>query len=1020
MPNATGAALVRLLTPLQRSTLVTDALKLITAAITLALFGFGVAAAASDDALDFANEVRPLLSDRCFGCHGPGHQESGLRIDTFDGATEWAIEPGDAESSEVIARVETSDEDLRMPPADSDMEPLSEEEIALLRRWIDSGAEYEAHWAFAPLEKPAEPETTASESPIDGYLSERLEEEGLEWLPEADRHTLIRRVGFDLTGLPPTPEQVSEFLADTAPGAYERLVDRLLDSPRYGEHMARFWLDAVRYADTHGKHYDNYREIWPYRDWVVRSFNANKAYDEFLTEQLAGDLLPNPSRDQLIATGFNRCNMTTNEGGTIEKEVYTDNVRDRTDAFGTVVLGLTVACAKCHDHKYDPIKQKDYYSLFAFFNSLDGGSKDLNRKDHAPAMRVSTPEHDSKVAILEQAAKDRRADLYADNPAIDATQPAWEQTLSGLSDPAIRGGILSGPLVEASDWLFAGPFKAHVRWQIEKGTSPPEKGAFKRDQTWKKSDQTDFGWVRHGEWIDGQSHQLVMGRMSAGVLYRTLTVEEPTEIEVALHSDDMVRVHLNGEVQHTRTEPRKASDVPERVKLKLEPGENALMVRIGNYEKGSEFNFQFLGATVLPAEAMTIVRTPADDRTDEQRADLRRTFREKHGSPETREHRKRLFDAEMAAFLAQEATPTTLVFREREKPRDAFVLNRGDYDNEGEKVERATPGFLPPFPEGATRDRLGLARWATSPENPLPARVAVNRFWQQIFGVGLVKTADDFGSQAEPPSHPELLDWLAYEFVESGWDIRAMMKRLVMTRAYRQQSAAPAELWERDPENRLLARGPRFRLDGETLRDQALSLSGLLVNRMGGPPVRPPQPSGLWKAVAYQGSDTRVFVADKTHDKVHRRSLYTFHKRTSGPPQMLVFDGPTRESCTVRRERTNTPLQALLLMNDPQYVEAARALAQRVLSEAPESPESQAAWLIELTTSRPAKAVEIDELVRAVAEERERYESEPAAAEGLVSVGIAPSADTLDKAELAAWTVAANLVLNLDEVVSKN
>lgn len=987
-------------------------------AATLGLLCLGTIAEAGDAAPDFAREVRPLLSDRCFGCHGPGHQESGLRLDTHDGATEWAIEPGDSEASEVLARITSTDPDLQMPPADSDIRPLTDEEIELIRRWIDAGAEYEAHWAFAPLVKPAVDTGASDASPVDAFISRRLQAKGWELQPEADRNTLARRVSFDLLGLPPTPDQLAEFLADTEPGAYERFVDRLLASPRYGEHMARYWLDAVRYGDTHGKHYDNYREIWPYRDWVVRSFNDNKPYDDFLIEQLAGDLLPEPTTDQLVATGFNRCNMTTNEGGVIDKEVYTDNVRDRTDAYGTVVLGMTLGCAKCHDHKYDPVTQKEYYSLFAFFNSLDGKPRDANTKDHAPSMRVPLPDHEKKLSKLRDELSAAREGLVADDADLDGQQARWEQLLTGLADPSLRRAAIPGDLVTASDWLHAGPFNMQ-RYQVINGKSPPETEPFDRAKTWEVSGART-GWRRRGEWIDGEGHPLVQGNNTVSMLRRTITVDEPTELEIAVGSDDTLRILLNREVVHEHKETRPLTVGSDRVKLQLKAGVNELMLHVGNLSGAAGFSFAFIDSTVLSSELLEIAKTPSADRTPDQAAFARRLFRERSPTPAAKGLRERVAEAEAALAKAETATPTTLIFRERAEPRPAFVLNRGDYDNEGEPVDRLTPAFLPPMDEGLPRNRLGLARWSVSPENPLPARVAVNRFWQQFFGVGLVKTADDFGSQAEPPSHPDLLDWLAADYTESGWDTKRLIKQIVMSRAYRQTSTAPEELWLNDPQNRLLGRGPRHRLDAEQLRDQALAVSGLLVNRLGGPPVKPPQPGGLWKAVGYQGSNTVKFVADTGSDKVHRRSLYTFHKRTSPPPQMAIMDGPTRESCTIRRERTNTPLQALMLMNDPQYVEAARAFAQRVLSEAPEETASQARLMIELATSRTAEEIEVAELAAAVEEERKRYADDLESAGRLISIGAnAPESD-VDKAELAAWTMAANLVLNLDEVLSKN
>lgn len=998
----------------------------------LAMVGHGVSLApvsAQAPAPSFAHEVRPILSDRCFGCHGPADQQSELRLDTFEGATDWAIVPGDADESEVIARALLPDDDeLRMPPVYSGKERLTTAEIDILRRWIAAGAEYEAHWAFTPITRPQPPAEASVPTEIDRFVAERLKGEQLGFLPEANQATLLRRVAFDLTGLPPSPEMAEAFLADESADAYQTLVDRLLASPRYGEHMARFWLDAVRYADTHGKHFDNFRTIWPYRDWIIGAFNANKPYDEFLVEQLAGDLLPDAGTEGLVASGYNRCNLTTAEGGVIEQEIYTDNVRDRTDTFGTVVLGLTVACAKCHDHKYDPITQKDYYSLFAFFNSLDGGPNDGNQADHAPAMRVPQPDQAKRLTSLQEEQADLRRRLLRSEAAMNAAQAGWEATLAGLGDAELAERTLSGPRVLATDWLWAGPFPSVIS-DVNNAHTPAETADFDRHQQFQLRDGRTIGWRPRPDWVDGATHYALPGGVGSNVLRRTLTVAEPTEIAIALGSDDSVRVSLNRQEIHKRHESRAVQPGEDRLTLKLEAGENELLIGLGNHGGLTGFHFEFLGgAVVLPAEAVQLASIPAESRSAKQNQSLRERFRwRSQAFPELVSLRSQIADSEAQTAQIDRETPVTLIYRERTEPREAFVLNRGEYDSPGERVDRATPGFLPPMDEQLPLDRLGLAKWSVSPENPLTARVAVNRFWQQVFGVGLVKTADDFGSQADPPSHPELLDWLAAEFVESGWDVKGLMRRLVMTRAYRQQSAAPEELWDQDPENRLLARGPRFRLDAEALRDQALAVSGLLVDRLGGAPVRPPQPDGLWHAVAYSGSNTARFVADTDPQRVHRRSIYTFHKRTSPPPQLLVFDGPTRESCTVRRERTNTPLQALLLMNDPQYLEAARALAREVLGDKQDDAE-RAAMLLERCTGRPATEEEVAEIVAAVADEKARYAQAPGAAEALLSVGD-PQGDSHDNTyastypnpvEAAAWTLMANLALNLDEVVTKN
>ena len=779
--------------------------------------------------VDYNRDIRPILSDNCYACHGPDapSRKAKLRFDVRESAMaaleddEHAVVPGKVADSEMIRRVSDDDDNLRMPPPKTGKR-LTPQQIAILRQWIDQGAPYAAHWAYIPPVK-AEPPPVADAAwprgPIDRFILARVEAAGLHPSPEADKPTLIRRVTLDLTGLPPTPAEVDAFLADNGPGAYEKVVDRLLASPRYGEHMARFWLDAARYGDTHGLHLDNYREIWPYRDWVIQAFNTDKPFDQFIVEQLAGDLLPNATLDQQIATGFVRCHVTTSEGGSIEEEVYTRNCVERVDGFGTVFLGLTTGCARCHDHKFDPIKQKDYYQLFAYFNNLDGPALDGNASLPPPVVKVPSPEQAAALAKFRRKAAVLR-ELTAEAQGRPSKQP--------------RG--------------FFGP-------------------------------RTDSG-----------ARQSLLRLRAA---------------------------------------------------------------------------------------------------------------------------------AELGAAELDKQIPATLVFKERPDLKPAYILKRGEYDKKGDQVGRDTPGFLPPLPKDAPRDRLGLARWLVAPSHPLTARVEVNRLWQQCFGVGLVKTAEDFGSQGEPPSHPELLDWLAVTFREDGWDVKNMMKRVVLSATYQQASRTTKEQLAKDPANRLLSRGPRFRLDAEELRDQALAVSGLLVERIGGPSVKPPQPGGLWEAVGYSGSNTVHFVADTGNEKTHRRSMYTFWKRTAPPPEMSLFDAPSRESCVVRRERTDTPLQALMMLNDPQYFECARALAERAMREGGATPEERVAFLFKAATARKPDAKETAELLANYKEQLAEYIHDEGAAKKLIAVGESKPDAKLDPSELAAWTMVANLILNLDEVITK-
>jgi mono/diheme cytochrome c family protein len=815
--------------------------------------------------IDFNRQVLPILSENCFACHGPdaGQRKAKLRLDTKEGAFAalrgggFAIVPGKPAESALVERISSSEPSEIMPPPRTHKK-LTAEQIALLRNWVEQGAKWSTHWAFVPPHQaplPRVAETAWPRDAIDYFILARLEAEGLRPSPEADRARLLRRLSLDLIGLPPTPAELESFLADRSPEANERAVDRLLDSPHYGEQRARFWLDAARYGDTHGLHLDNYREMWPFRDWVIRAFNINLPYDRFVIEQLAGDLLPDATLDEIVASGFNRCNVTTSEGGSIEEEVYVRNVVDRVDTTGTVFLGLSTGCARCHDHKYDPITMKDYYGLFAFFNSLDDKPLDGNAQRHPPIIKVPSPKQTAALKRLNDRIAALRAQMSAERARVrdDASLAAWLWT----KEVAASAGLLPG-----------------------------------------------------------------LQALSVG-------------------QNQLLRDYF-----------------VEQVSAKTRP-------------------------IFAPLQQALKTATQERDRLDQ-------------------------------------ALPATLVSHERAEARPAYILKRGEYDQRGAPIGRRTPGFLAPLPAGAPLNRLGFARWLVTPENPLLARVAVNRLWQQCFGTGLVKTAEDFGTQGELPSHPELLDWLAVQFQKDGWDVKKMMKRIVLSATYRQSSRTTPELLAKDPGNRLLARGPRYRLDAEALRDQALAVSGLLVERVGGPSVKPPQPAGLWEAVGYVTSNTAKFTADTGNDKVHRRSLYTFWKRTAPPPQMSTFDAPSREACRVRRERTNTPLQALLLLNETQYVECARVLAEQTLRHGGTSSESRLRYLFRRATARPPDAAEEAELLAACRDYRATYSGDISAARALIAVGETRPDSALDPSELATWTMVANLVLNLDEVLCKS
>jgi hypothetical protein len=1013
------------------------------------------AAAPPSPALDFNKQIRPILADNCYACHGPDDKKrkAKLRLDTRQGAfgRKGVIVPGRSAESELVARITSDDPDHLMPPVKSGKH-LTPRQVELLRQWVDQGAPWAEHWAFVPPKRPALPPVKDMgwvRSPIDRFILARLEREGLRPSAEADKAALLRRVTLDLTGLPPTPAAVDAFLADPSPEAYAKVVDRLLESQRFGEHLARYWLDAARYGDTHGLHLDNYREIWPYRDWVIRAFNGNKPYDRFLVEQLAGDLLPGATADQVVATGYNRCHVSTSEGGSIEEEVYVRNVVDQVDTNGTVLLGLTVGCARCHDHKYDPITQKDYYSLFAFFNNIDGPALDGNAALPAPSLKVPTAEQAAALKRIEAKAAAVRQKIAAEvakvkyDPAGDAAEAeeAERADYVWIDDAVPAGGRTpAGGSVNLA-WDFVGP------------PHPVHSGGKSLRLTGQGLKQLV---------VEGAAPGLRVGEGDRLFAHVYLDPQDPPkEVMLQWHSDAWRHRAYWGEDlipwgKDNSPERRRLGPLPKAggwVRLEVEAAK--VGVTPGTVLTGWAFTQH--GGTAYWDRAGLVTRTPQGDRPFEtltawlrvQRAvggaglskpiqDLVKRDRAKRTAAEQARLRdyfvehayapsrptfaplhKQLADLDRERAAVEKQVPATLVFRERADRRPAYVLKRGEYEQRGEQVTRATPAFLPPLPEGAPRNRLGFARWLVDPRHPLTARVAVNRFWQQLFGTGLVKTAEDFGAQGEPPSHPELLDWLAVQFVEDGWDVKTFLKRLVTSSTYRQSSRVTPDRLARDPANRLLARGPRFRLDAEMLRDQAFAVSGLLVERLGGPSVKPPQPPGLWEAVAYTASNTAHFTADTGCAKVHRRSLYTFWKRTAAPPQMTTFDAPSRESCTVRRERTNTPLQALLLMNGPQYVEASRALAERGLREGGARLEDRLAYVFRLATARRPDATELGELAAAYRDHLAVFTKDVEAAKKLINVGESKPDGRLNPSELAALTMVANLVLNLDEVISK-
>ena len=1232
--------------------------------------------------VDYNLDIRPILADNCYACHGPDAKarQADLRLDTKEGAFSEPsgypiIVPGNPEESELHLRITAEDDTRRMPPAGFN-KTLTPEEIEAVTQWIREGAQWESHWAFIPPERPTPPAVQDEDwvrNPIDAFIRARHEKEGLSPAPEADKRTLIRRVSLDLTGLPPTQAEIHRFLTDESPDAYEKMIDAFMAKPEYGEHLARFWLDVARYGDTHGLHLDNYREMWPYRDWVISAFNDNMPFDAFTIEQLAGDLLPEPTLEQKIATGFNRCHVTTSEGGSIDEEYYVRYAIDRADTTSTVWMGLTVGCAQCHDHKYDPITQKEFYQLYAYFNNITENAMDGNRKDSPPVVKLPTPEQEAELAAFDAEIADLDAQTKAPIPDIDATQIAWENriprwtllkptalhskggaTLEVLEDSSVlasgtnpeqevyeiiaelppgrwsairlegltheslpKGGVgrsdnsnvvltdfavfiestetepetppeteeieetpetetataetpdvdadadaetaetetpdtaadaestetpapeteadteeaedpdagwtripvvhawahheqafgennLAGVVSNAIDdkpetgwaldrrrenrqaiflvgapfgreggtlkirikheydlrqkqlgrfrlaltdaatiypvgsklslgtWHAAGPFTAeHGNLAFYQVYKPETKNNVNTGETFEVGGK-QVKWEQQTHWVDGQVHNDIIGENSATYLYRNIASVTHQKALLYIGSNDALKVWMNGTELLAKNVQRDAAPDQEQVQVTLKPGNNALLLKVVNYSGPSGFYFRIESAPpMVPANIADIAGMPRGDRETAQKNQLRDYYRRNTTpDPSINDNAKRAF-ADLGTLFADlsevqgkrntldGSLTTTLVMQERETPRGAYVLARGEYQNREEQVYPQTPAVLPPMSADVPPNRLSFAKWLLAPEHPLTSRVAINRFWQNIFGTGIVKTSEDFGTQGSPPVHPELLDWLATEFIDSGWDIQAMLKLMLTSATYRQSTHVTPEKLELDADNALLSRGVRYRLDAETVRDNALAVSGLLYTHVGGPSVKPPQPDGLWKAVGFTGSNTDTFVQDTGADKVYRRSLYTFWKRTAPPPQMNILDAPSREACTSRRERTNTPMQALMLMNDPQFFEAARAFAERALKDAGESPEARIAYIFETATARLPKPKETALLLQTLHAHYQEFRADPEAAKALIAVGESPPDDTLDTVEVAAWTMIANLILNLDEVLNK-
>ena len=1016
-------------------------------------------ATAADEQVNYTRDVRPILADLCYTCHGPDEnaRATDLRLDQQENALGdlggyRAVIPGDIDASVLVERITSDDPDLRMPPVDAQRH-LKPEQIDTLVRWIDQGADWEEHWSLVPPELPPLPVRQDRDWPIneiDDFVMARLEREGLSPSPRADMPTLLRRVTLDLTGLPPTLEELDDFLADESPRAWDSVVDRLLNSPRFGEHWATGWLDAARYADSNGYQGERTRTLWPWRDWVIRAFNDNMPFDQFTVNQIAGDLLPDPTRDQLIATGFNRNHMLNGEGGRIAEESRVDYVIDRVNTTSATWLGITMTCCQCHDHKYDPFTQTDFYRLYAYFNSVDeSGAVDAGGNAN-PVLAVPTPTQESReselsgqLATLQDRMRplttvDRRnaweTEFKAELAAPERT-PYWTplvptefsskngQTLELLDDGAL---FVSGENPDQDNYSLVFETDLNqvtgLRLDVLQHESFTNGGLARSDSGNFVLTDLEISTMSP----DGETTAVQIASAAADFEQRGHTVSNAFDD----NSTTGWAVYKPGDMQHDRAavfvfaEPVPA-DPTTRFNISLKHESPHRNHNIGQFRISltTQPTPQLDGSTDPPAEVLAALSAIPDERTAEQNQKLDEYFR--------------ATDSEIVALQGEidaaretlnrhrNSYVKTMVMRDRAEPRETHRLIRGAWNNPdtSEFLEPGIPAVLPALGEDAPGNRLALARWLVSAENPLTARVTVNRFWQQFFGVGIVKTAEDYGTQGELPSHPQLLDWLAVQFSRGGatrtaeaagpWNIKQLLRLIVTSATYRQSSVTTPEVVERDPDNRLLARSPRFRMTSQMLRDQALYLSGLLVEQQGGPPVRPYQPEGVWLDLTLG----KIRYEQDHGDALYRRSIYTFWRRSVAPT--MLFDVPARQVCVVKQSRTNTPLHALTLMNETTFVESARKLAERVLQTENDDPSTRLVTAFRMATSRQPAANELDALMALLHATRARFEEYPDQAVELLAVGESELAPSIPPSELAAWAGVMSVILNLDETLTK-
>ena len=1043
----------------------------------------------AQDTVNFEKEVKSILAENCFACHGQDAETraAGLRLDQREAAVDsGAIEPGDSESSSIIDRIFEEDPDVIMPPPETNKK-LTAKQKEILKRWVDEGATYTKHWSLVAPEKPELPEVNQADWPrteIDRFVLSRLEREGLQPAEEADAKTLFRRLSLDTVGLPPSPEELAEFQKDFAQRGDEAVsdwIDRLMERPAWGEHRARYWLDAARYADTHGMHFDNYREIWPYRDWVIKSFNRNQPFDQFTIEQLAGDLLEDPTDEQLIATGFQRCNMTTNEGGTIDDENRAIYAADRVQTFGWVYLGLTTNCCQCHDHKFDPLTTKDYYSLAAFFRNTTEPAKDGNVKDGRGAvLKVFSEKQQQRLAEIKSelsaaiAARDEyrknsgeKFDSWlasvskaeADDSELAAklgAQPILQLPLNEGQGNTITAAIgIEEPVVakEAFQWDSEGKFGPAIVLKPNKTVNAGEIRDFKFEDSfsfgaWTRAPRKYGGAAIIAKMDEGKSHRgwdlyHQNGQLAVHIIdswpdnalkvrtSKPVVKENEWQHVFATYDGSKkpegVRIYVNGELQETETE---MNTLQENAAL-----DTKTPLKIGQRSSGAVYDdarvqdVRIYDKQLSAEEAKavmdsggdyikTLIALPTEERTEAQAGSLLN-----HYLVNEDEQWPGLVAAvanlESEKEEINKKAPITHI--QKEKPDSMAktnILMRGAYDKPGDEVQANTPEVLHPMQEDASKDRLGLAKWVVDPANPLTARVTVNRFWQEVFGKGIVATSEDFGVMGTPPSNQDLLDWLAIDFRESGWDVKRFYKNILMSSTYRQASGVTPEKLAKDEDNSLFSRGPRFRMDAEMIRDYALVSSGLFNDQMYGRGAKPYQPDNLWNVVGLPSGDTRNYVQDKG-DMVYRRSLYSFWKRMSPPPNLEAFNAPNREVCTVRRERTNTPLQALVTLNDPQFFEAARVLAEKAIKAGADNWDQTLDYIAQRTVCRSFEERESEIIEDDFNAFFDFYRDNVEEARKLTTVGQARADKSIDVAQLAAWSMVCNQLLNLDEVLTK-